>query len=160
MDATVLWLVVLGLVLGFAVGGVAVLEATRENPLHDIRLSGPFLADGSATGAEGGYITVRNLGKAARDLSGWTISGSDDEKLAFPDGFVLDAGATVTVYTKCAEGEKRVSAMYWCATHVEWPASGGHVVLEAPDATIVDIYTYTYVCPTCLIQAAQGKHPG
>ena len=90
----------------------------------------------------GEWITVKNRGSGAVDLSGWMIKDeSSSHRYAFPDGFKLAEGATVTVYTGC--GDDTDDELYWCEQgSAVWNNSGDTGFLLDPSGNIVDTYSY------------------
>lgn len=57
------------------------------------------------------YVVIKNEGSEAVDMTGWTLSDNANHVYTFPSGFVLDAGATVTVYT--GSGNNTQDKLYW-----------------------------------------------
>lgn len=60
------------------------------------------------------WIEITNDGPDPIDFSGWSIRDeSASNRYQFPDGFVLDAGATVRVRSGC--GADDGATLHWCA---------------------------------------------
>jgi len=59
------------------------------------------------------WVRIRNRGEVAVDLGGWVLKDtSASHRYTFPDGFVLEAGADVTVRTGC--GADTATDLHWC----------------------------------------------
>jgi micrococcal nuclease len=80
---------------------------------------------------DGEYVVFENRGSEPLDLSGWTVRDDADHEYRFPDGFTLEPGATVTLYT--GSGTDTDSALYWGAERAVWN-NGGDTVVVADDA--------------------------
>jgi micrococcal nuclease len=81
------------------------------------------------------YVVFENTGDDPLDLTGWSLHDEADHVYAFPDGFVLDAGARVTVYT--GSGQDTATALYWGATGAIWNNGGDTVIVENQDGAVV-----------------------
>ncbi|WP_207589892.1 lamin tail domain-containing protein [Halomontanus rarus] len=65
------------------------------------------------------YITLRNTGESTLEMTGWTIRdrkdggrvGTNASPFQFPNGFTLDPGADVTIYT--GTGDSTADTLYW-----------------------------------------------
>lgn len=85
-------------------------------------------------------VTFRNAGNATLDLTGWTVSDDAGHRYAFPDGFSLVSGATVTLYT--GTGTDANDSLYWGADDAVWNNGGDTVtVTNSTGATILE-YRY------------------
>ena len=86
------------------------------------------------------YVVVTNQGPAA-DLTGWTLRDeSSAHRFRFPDGFRLEAGATVVVRTGC--GDDTPEELHWCADGPIWNNAGDMALLLDPAGTVVDRRRY------------------
>lgn len=84
------------------------------------------------------WVQVVNLGSSPVELTGWGLKDeSASNRYAFPDGFVLRSGATVTVRTGC--GPDTATDLHWCQTgSAVWNNSGDTAFLLDPAGNIVD----------------------
>ena len=83
----------------------------------------------------GEYIALKNTGSSAVDLSGWTLEDAADHTYSFPDGFTLDAGATVTIYT--GSGTNSATELYWGSDAAVWNNGGDTIIVTNADGTVV-----------------------
>jgi micrococcal nuclease len=59
------------------------------------------------------WVRITNQGGAVVELGGWVLKDtSATHRYTFPDGFALDAGASVTVRTGC--GADTATELHWC----------------------------------------------
>lgn len=88
------------------------------------------------------YVVVRNDGDAAVDLTGWGVKDeSASHRFAFPSGFSLAAGASVTVHTGC--GAPSATDLFWCNQgSAVWNNDGDTAFLLDPEGNIVDTLAY------------------
>ena len=85
----------------------------------------------------GEWIELTNRGAVDLDLTGWVVRDeSASHRFPLPAGFVLDAGATVRLYTGC--GEPSDSSLYWCMQgSAVWNNDGDTVFLLDANGNIV-----------------------
>lgn len=83
------------------------------------------------------WVRIANRGDAAVDLSGWVLKDtSATHRYPFPEGFVLDAGTSVTVRTGC--GTDSAADLHWCNQgSAVWNNSGDTAFLLDPAGNIV-----------------------
>ncbi|MEZ3145299.1 lamin tail domain-containing protein [Halobaculum sp. MBLA0143] len=81
------------------------------------------------------YVTLRNVGDAPVELSGYTVADAAGHTHTFADGVVVDPGATLTLHT--GAGDATASDRYWDASAPVWNNDGDTVTLTAPDGTVV-----------------------
>ncbi|WP_254272021.1 lamin tail domain-containing protein [Haloarcula marina] len=86
------------------------------------------------------YVVLRNDGDRPLDLTGWTMADAADHEYAFPDGFTLDPGATVTVHT--GSGADTATDLYWGLDRPVWNNDGDTVVLSNASGDRVRTETY------------------
>lgn len=88
------------------------------------------------------FVVVRNGGAAAIDLGGWGLKDeSASHRFAFPAGFTLAAGASVTVHTGC--GSPTATDLFWCNQgSAVWNNDGDTAFLLDPAGNVVDTRTY------------------
>lgn len=84
------------------------------------------------------WVRITNRGSSPAALAGWVLKDtSASHRYRFPDGFVLDAGATVTVRTGC--GTDSTTDLHWCNQgSAVWNNGGDTAFLLDPDGAIVD----------------------
>ncbi len=89
----------------------------------------------------GEWIELVNDGATAADLSGWSIRDeSTRNRYDFPDGFSLEPGATVRVYSGC--GDDDVQSLYWCGGGPVWNNGGDTGFLVDPEGRFADTLSY------------------
>lgn len=76
------------------------------------------------------YLTFRNTGDEALNLSGWVVENEDGQRFVFPDGFILDSGQNVTVHS--GRGSDTETDVYWDATNVVWD-DGDTITVKTAD---------------------------
>ncbi|MDB2271594.1 lamin tail domain-containing protein [Halorubrum ezzemoulense] len=74
------------------------------------------------------YVVFENAGDEPIDLSGWTVADEAAHSYAFPEGYTLDAGATVTLRT--GSGADTDAELYWGAGSPVWNNAGDTVILS------------------------------
>ena len=86
------------------------------------------------------YVTIRNDGETAVDLSEWRVRDeSSSNRFTFAAGSVLSAGAQVTVHSGCGIDSAR--DVHWCAGPV-WSNGGDTAILLAPNGNVADRFSY------------------
>ncbi|WP_233559413.1 MULTISPECIES: lamin tail domain-containing protein [unclassified Halorubrum] len=83
-------------------------------------------ADGENLNDE--YVVFENTGEEPIDLSGWNVADEAGHSYEFPEGFALDAGATVTLRT--GSGADTETDLYWGAGSPVWNNAGDTVILS------------------------------
>ena len=85
----------------------------------------------------GEWIQVTNSGTESAELSGWRIEDEGpNHTYRFPNGTLIPAGATITLYTGC--GPDSATELYWCVSgSAVWNNSGDTAHLIDPNGTIV-----------------------
>lgn len=88
------------------------------------------------------WVRLTNRTSHAIDLSGWHLrDGSSVHRYVFPDGFVLPAGASVTIHTGCGEPSAG-SDLYWCESGPVWDNGGDIAILSNASEQMVDTFAY------------------
>lgn len=82
----------------------------------------------------GEYIVFENTGESSLDLSGWSVSDEADHIYYFPDGFTLEPGQQVTLYT--GSGADTDTELYWGSGRAVWN-NGGDTIIVKNDASEV-----------------------
>jgi micrococcal nuclease len=83
------------------------------------------------------WVRITNRGDSGSDLTGWVLKDtSATHRYSFPSGFVLGAGASVTVRTGC--GTDTATDLHWCNQgSAVWNNSGDTAFLLDPAGNIV-----------------------
>lgn len=77
------------------------------------------------------YIVFTNDGDGPIELAHWTVRDEAEKTYTFPDGFSLDAGGTVTLYT--GSGTDTETDLYWGAGGPVWNNNGDTVIVTDGD---------------------------
>ena len=86
------------------------------------------------------YVVFENTGDDPLDLSGWTVEDEAGRTYTFPDGYVLDAGGTVTLRT--GTGTDTDADLYWGSGSAIWNNDGDTVIVRNSDGDPVLRETY------------------
>jgi competence protein ComEC len=86
------------------------------------------------------YVVFENAGDEPLNLSGWTVEDEAGRTYTFPDGYVLDAGATVTLRT--GTGTDTDADLYWGSGSAIWNNDGDTVLVHNSDGDPVLRETY------------------
>ncbi len=88
----------------------------------------------------GEFLVIRNVGDDV-DLSDHMLrDGSSVNRYQFPDGFVLEAGSTVTIHVGCGQDDD--AALYWCASGPVWDNRGDQAFVVAPGGGFIATFEY------------------
>jgi len=86
------------------------------------------------------YVVFENAGDDPLDLTGWTVEDAAGRTYAFPDGYVLDPGETVTLRTGTStDGD---GDLYWGSGSPVWNNDGDTVIVHNSDGDTVLRETY------------------
>jgi hypothetical protein len=100
-----------------------------------------FIDYAPTTGATDEYVTIRNAGGSAADLSGWTLRDLAGNTYTFP-AFALAAGAEVKVWTKAGTNDS--ANLYWGRGTAVWNNTGSDSAsLRDAGGAEVDSYSYS-----------------
>jgi len=90
----------------------------------------------------GEWVEIHNAGTEAADLTGWVLKDeSASHRYHFPDGFPIDVGAVVLVFTGC--GNDTSDELYWCERgSAVWNNSGDTAFLLDPSGNTVHHRSY------------------
>jgi hypothetical protein len=92
-------------------------DAYTPGTATDYSVSIPTInKDGATLNDE--YVDVKNDGSSSLDMTGWTLKDEAGHTCQFPDGFTLDAGATVRVHT--GSGTDSSTDLYWGSGSAIW----------------------------------------
>jgi len=86
------------------------------------------------------YFVLRNVSGSPIDMSGWSAFDEAGHIFRFPQGFVLEPGATVTVYTGC--GTDTEEKLFWCSRRAIWNNDGDTLFLRDSTGKLVLEYSY------------------
>lgn len=95
---------------------------------------------------DGLFVTLVNDGDATIDFTGWTMQDRRDEgvvdspegpsEFTFPDGFTLEAGAHVYIYTGGDESQNNDSTLHWGLQTQVWDETGDTVIVEDAEGDV------------------------
>lgn len=85
------------------------------------------------------YVVIKNEGNESVDMTGWTLSDEANHVFTFPS-FVLNAGATVTVYT--GSGNNTQDKLYWGSSSPIWNNDHDTAYLKDGDGNLVDSWEW------------------
>jgi micrococcal nuclease len=85
------------------------------------------------------FVVFGNDGEGRLELGGWTVSDEADHTYAFPAGFALGVGETVTLRT--GSGADTADTLYWGNDSAIWN-NGGDAVVVTRDGETVLRYVY------------------
>ena len=117
----------------------------REAQLPAMRLAKvqydpPGDDDGSNTSLNKEYVQIRNAGAKPWTLTGWSIRDVSGYKFAFPEGFTVQPGDTVTIHT--GSGKNRPLHLYWGQGSYVWNNTGDKVTFKNSSGKVVDTCAY------------------
>lgn len=93
------------------------------------------------TNPNGEFIQIVNEGDAI-DMTGWSIRDeSSVHRFRFPSGYVLGAGASLTV--RSGPGVDTAGTLYWGADTTVWTNAGDTALLLEPSGAIADRIRYS-----------------
>jgi len=80
------------------------------------------------------YVVFRNDGDSSLDLTGWIVGDEAGKTYQFPDGFMLDSDATVTLHT--GSGTDTETDLYWDAGRPVWNNGGDTVTVTTSEGEV------------------------
>jgi len=86
------------------------------------------------------YVVFENTGDGDLDLSGWTVEDEAGHTYAFPSGYTLTPGATVTLHT--GSGTDTDADLYWGRGSPVWNDGGDTVSVYDDGGALVAEKTY------------------
>jgi micrococcal nuclease len=88
------------------------------------------------------WVMIRNDSDTLADLTGWTIKDeSASNRFAFPSGFALAPGESVTIHSGC--GQDLGAVLHWCSVGAAiWNNDGDTVFLLDPSGNIHTTHAY------------------
>jgi micrococcal nuclease len=81
------------------------------------------------------YVVFENTGDTTLDMGGWTVSDEADHTYTVPQGFTLEPGARVTLYT--GSGEDSESELYWGSERAVWNNGGDTIYVRDDGGSLV-----------------------
>lgn len=81
------------------------------------------------------YVTFANVGDGPLDMGGWTVADEAGQTYTVPDGFTLDPGAQVTLYS--GSGTDTDEELYWGSGRAIWNNGGDTVIVRDSDGNTV-----------------------
>lgn len=124
-------LLLLALAVVFSAGAFAVWQANIDTPIYTVQFVSPFHYNAKGDDRmhlNDEYVTLKNTGEGAIDMTGWSLRNERNDVFIFPGGFNLPGGATVTVYTGC--GVDTETELYWCSADPVWNNKSFKAVLK------------------------------
>lgn len=109
----------------------AMSESSRDAETGAFVLDEIHEGHGPGDDAEDEYVTFRNTGDEALNVSEWIVENEDGKRFVFPDGFTLDAGQNVTVYS--GRGSDTETDLYWGATSGVFDDDGDTLTVRTAD---------------------------
>ena len=82
------------------------------------------------------YVVIKNYGNLPINMTGWTLADKDNNVYAFPSEFVLNANASVTVYT--GSGNDTQDKLYWGRNYPIWNNDHDIAYLKNREGELVD----------------------
>ncbi|WP_233203884.1 lamin tail domain-containing protein [Halegenticoccus soli] len=83
----------------------------------------------------GEYVVFENTGDSTLALSGWSVSDEADHTYRFPQGFTLEPGAEVTLYT--GSGTDSATELYWGSGSAVWNNGGDTIYVRDDSGDLV-----------------------
>jgi endonuclease/exonuclease/phosphatase family metal-dependent hydrolase len=103
-----------------------------------------ILANEPGSSTAGEFVEIVNIGTAAADLSGWTLSDATATRHTFPAGTTLAAGQVIVVFAGASAIPAGLTSAVAASTGALALNNGGDTVtLRSNSATIVSSFTYT-----------------
>lgn len=106
----------------------------------DVRITF-ILANPTDYGEEvGEYVDIQSFAPHPINMTGWTLQDASTATFTFPDGYVLNIGASVRIHI--CDGTNTPAELYWGRCSAVWNNSGDTATLK--DATGKVIFQYSY----------------
>lgn len=87
------------------------------------------------------YFALKNISEKPLDLKGWIISDANGKHAyTIPDGFVLNPGKLVYIYT--GPGEDTLDKLYWNSSGAVWNNTGDKIYILNPEGEIYELYSW------------------
>ncbi|MCI0396763.1 MAG: lamin tail domain-containing protein [Chloroflexi bacterium] len=114
------------------------LSASSPDETPSVKVA-QILSDPEGDDLSGEYVVIENQNVSAVNLTNWTLSDEKGHTYTFP-AFMLPAGATVKVWTKCGGNEPQ--NLFWCRKQAVWNNRGDTVLLKDSSGHLVDSRSY------------------
>jgi len=98
--------------------------------------------DPSGDQLEREYMSIKNYGTSAADLTGWTVRDQQGDVYTFP-AFTLEVGGLVKIYS--GSGSDSTSHLYWMRSHPVWNDHTDRAQLSDPAGLLRDRCAYSGV---------------
>ncbi|PTL84385.1 lamin tail domain-containing protein [Vitiosangium sp. GDMCC 1.1324] len=102
-----------------------------------------ILANEPGSATDGEFVELVNVGGAAIDISGWTLSDATSVRHTFPSGTVLGAGQSIVVFGGAAGIPTGTPNAVVASTNTLSLNNTGDTVTLKNGATTIDSFTYT-----------------
>jgi micrococcal nuclease len=86
------------------------------------------------------YVVLANVGQAALDLTGWSVTDESSQPPYIVPHFVLEAGRRFTLFT--GSGKMTPDALYWGRRKVVWNKGGDTVIVRDASGHYVLSHSY------------------
>jgi len=86
------------------------------------------------------YAVIKNDGSTGADMTGWTLRDVANHVYAFPSGFTLAAGTSVTIHT--GSGTDTSDHLYWGSGAPIWNNDHDTAYLRDGNGDLVDSYSW------------------
>jgi Lamin Tail Domain len=115
-------------------------EATSPIQFGRIQYNSPGTDTRANASVNGEYVVIRNLGKTAKSLTGWTVRDAASHVYKFGT-FTLGAGKSVALHT--GKGTNTASTRYWGLGWHVWNNTGDKAYLRNASGTGMDYCAWT-----------------
>ena len=115
-------------------------EAASPIQLGKIQYNSPGTDRATNVSVNGEYVVIKNLGRTAKSLTGWTVRDAQRHVYKFGT-FTLGAGKTVVLRT--GKGSNTSSTRYWGLGYHVWNNTGDTTYLRNAAGTAMDYCAWT-----------------
>ena len=133
-------LAALGCAALIAVGTVPAEAAVSTIQFGRIQYNSPGTDRATNASVNGEYVVVKNLGRTARSLTGWTVRDAQNHVYKF-GAFTLGAGKSVVLRT--GKGTNTSTTRYWGSGYHVWNNSGDKAYLRTAAGANMDYCAWT-----------------
>jgi hypothetical protein len=85
-------------------------------------------------------VTITNYGDSSVNMSSWSLHDEAQKTYVFPAGFVIQAGASVTIHSE--DGINTPQSLYWDSDSNVWNNDSDSATLVDGNGDVVDVFTY------------------
>ncbi len=89
----------------------------------------------------GGEVILTNQGGASQVLSGWYLCKGEEKCFSFPEGFLLEPGVSVRIWSGRAEPKEALLGFHWTEQEM-WSEPHACIVLRDASGEIVSRFEY------------------